>query len=324
MTVGCRALVLTAGLGHPSAPAVLVRAKAALPVAGEPLVRRILRSLRAAGISDVVLNLHHLPAHASPRVVGDGSRLGMRVRYSWEAPVARARRRPRRALPLLDAGVDVSDRQRRHADRRRLRALSSRRTAHRARWSRWRSIPNREPDEVRRRRWSTPTASSRGFVARGSPRAVIPFIGVQVAEADGVRAAADDDVPSESCQRLYPALIASTPGSVRAFRMRAPSSCDIGTPPTISTRRCRSRRAKAIGLAGAGAAIGRPRASSDSVLWDDVVVEARRDAARMRRRRRRARAADTSWHGVTMRVRDRRRLASDRAWRRRDRSSTGA
>ena len=55
------ALILTAGLGTRLRPLSFVRAKAALPVAGEPLVRRILRWLADAGVTDAVLNLHHLP-----------------------------------------------------------------------------------------------------------------------------------------------------------------------------------------------------------------------------------------------------------------------
>jgi NDP-sugar pyrophosphorylase family protein len=80
------ALVLTAGLATRLRPLSLVRAKAALPVAGEPLACRILRSLGAAGVTDAVLNLHHLP-HTLTSLVGDGTGTGLRVRYSWEVPV---------------------------------------------------------------------------------------------------------------------------------------------------------------------------------------------------------------------------------------------
>ena len=49
------ALVLTAGLATRLRPLSLVRAKAALPVAGEPLVQRILRWLAGAGVREAVL-----------------------------------------------------------------------------------------------------------------------------------------------------------------------------------------------------------------------------------------------------------------------------
>src|SRR6185503_20979023 len=95
-----RALVLTAGLGTRLRPLTLVRAKPAIPVAGEPLVRRIVGRLAAQGVTDVVLNLHHLPATLT-RVIGEGADLGVRARYSWEPHLLGSAGGPRRALPLI-------------------------------------------------------------------------------------------------------------------------------------------------------------------------------------------------------------------------------
>src|SRR2546425_7476361 len=97
------ALVLTAGLATRLRPLSRVRAKAALPVAGEPLVERILRWLAAAGVEEFVLNLHHLPETITG-LIGDGAGLGVRVRYSWETPVLGSAGGPRHALPLLGSG----------------------------------------------------------------------------------------------------------------------------------------------------------------------------------------------------------------------------
>ncbi|MEX2270666.1 MAG: NDP-sugar synthase [Vicinamibacterales bacterium] len=93
-------LVLTAGLGTRLRPLTDLLAKPALPVAGQPLVARILRWLAAQGITDTVLNLSHLPETVA-RVVGDGSQFGIRVRYSWEQPVLGSAGGPRHALPLV-------------------------------------------------------------------------------------------------------------------------------------------------------------------------------------------------------------------------------
>ncbi len=90
------------GSRNPAEAAVGVRAKPALPVAGEALVRRVLGWLAASGVIDVVLNLHHRPETVCA-VVGDGSDLGIRARYSWENPVLGSAGGPRRALPLLEA-----------------------------------------------------------------------------------------------------------------------------------------------------------------------------------------------------------------------------
>src|SRR5580765_8268819 len=66
------ALVLTAGLGTRLRPLTDVRAKPAVPVAGEPIVRRIIRWLARQHVTDLVLNLHHLPQTLSA-LVGVGS-----------------------------------------------------------------------------------------------------------------------------------------------------------------------------------------------------------------------------------------------------------
>ena len=110
------ALVLTAGSGTRLQPLTYARAKPAVPVAGTPLVARILRKLSAAGVRDVVLNLHHRP-ETMAAAVGEGRDLGVAVRYSWEHPILGSAGGPRRALPLLDSR-SVSAHQRRHvADR---------------------------------------------------------------------------------------------------------------------------------------------------------------------------------------------------------------
>ena len=95
------ALLLSAGLGTRLRPLTLVRAKPAIPVAGIPMARRIIGWLAGAGITDVVLNLHHLPETITS-VVGDGGDLGVRARYSWEQPrvLGSAGARPRLCMSL--------------------------------------------------------------------------------------------------------------------------------------------------------------------------------------------------------------------------------
>jgi len=93
--------VLTAGLGTRLRPLTDVRAKPAIPVAGQPMIRRIIRWLVSRGVTDLVLNVHHLPETLTA-VVGDGSDLAARVRYSWEQPrVLGTAGGPRLALPLV-------------------------------------------------------------------------------------------------------------------------------------------------------------------------------------------------------------------------------
>jgi len=297
------ALVLTAGLATRLRPLSFVRAKAALPVAGSPLIHRILRSLSSAGIRDVVLNLHHLPQTLT-RLVGDGAGLGMRIRYSWEVPVLGSAGGPRRALPLLsnpepripsdlrgtflivngDTLTDV-DLTAVIDDHRRSGALVTMAV-----------VPNTEPEKYS----GVGVGADGGFtgwVPRGSSDASYHFVGIQVAEPAAF-AAVPADAPSE-VRTLYPALIGARPGAVRAFRTQA-SFMDIGTPSDYLDTALKLSAREGIDPA-AGAEISHTARVERSVLWDDVVVE---DGAMLREcvvTDGVCVPADTSWHGVTIR-----------------------
>lgn len=297
------ALVLTAGLATRLRPLSLVRAKAVLPVAGTPLVHRILRQLQAAGVSDVVLNLHHLPSTIT-RTVGDGSDLGLRVRYSWENPVLGSAGGPRRAIPLLrttasgapstflivngDTLTDVS--------------IADVVSAHRASGAlvTMAVVPNMEPMKYGGALVDEHDVIT-GFVRSGSTAPSWHVIGVQVAEMEAFNDV-PDNVPYETVRTLYPALIASRPGSVRAFRCGA-EFFDIGTPGDyLATSLQFSGREAGRGLVGARSAVDRSADVEQSILWDDVTVEEGvmlkecvvTDGVRV--------PADTSWHGVSLRV----------------------
>jgi NDP-sugar pyrophosphorylase family protein len=81
-----RAMVLAAGRGRRLAPHTDVLPKPLMQVGGRPLLDHLLAFLRAGGIEEVVINLHHL-GHLIAAHVGDGGRFGLRVRYSWEDPI---------------------------------------------------------------------------------------------------------------------------------------------------------------------------------------------------------------------------------------------
>lgn len=82
-----KALILAAGAGTRLRPLTDSCPKPMLPVAGKPLLEWTLRWLRAYGIREVALNLHHLPAIVRDGL-GDGSRFALRLRYAYE-PVLR-------------------------------------------------------------------------------------------------------------------------------------------------------------------------------------------------------------------------------------------
>jgi mannose-1-phosphate guanylyltransferase len=270
------ALVLTAGLATRLQPLSSVRAKAALPVAGMPLVERILRWLQAAGVRRVVLNLHHLPATIT-RVIGDGRALGLEVRYSWEDPVLGSAGGPRRALPLLEAerflivnGDTLTDLD--------LVALAARHTAGDALvtmgvtggdTARYGGVRADEHDRVTG--FARATHASGAHSGQQDP--IWHFVGVQAAEAEAF-ASVPDDEPSESVGALYPRLIAGRAGAVRIFQSPA-EFLDIGTPRDYlhTARLVAARERRALG-AGCGTVIHPTARVEGSLLWDRVTVEA--------------------------------------------------
>jgi NDP-sugar pyrophosphorylase family protein len=298
------ALVLTAGLATRLRPLSYVRAKAALPLAGVPLVRRILRLLSSAGVTDAVLNLHHLP-HTLTTLVGDGSDLGLRVRYSWESPVLGSAGGPARALPLLaglgaqgsgprtflivngdtltdlDLGTLIDD-------HRRSGALVTMAV-----------IPNAEPEKYGGVAVAADGAVT-AFVKRGSREPSFHFVGVQAAEP-GAFETVPRGTPYE-VGTLYSSLFVSRPGAIRAFRTQA-EFLDIGTPADYLSASLRlSEREQPDATFRDCPGVSATARIERSVLWDDVVVE---DGAMLREcvvtdgvRV----PADTSWHGVTLRA----------------------
>jgi NDP-sugar pyrophosphorylase family protein len=256
------ALVLTAGLATRLRPLSRVRAKAALPVAGTPLVQRIIRTLAAADSRELVLNLHHLP-HTITRLVGDGRQLGVRVRYSWENPILGSAGGPRRALALLDAprflvvngdtltNVNIPAMVKAHDASGALVTMAL--------------VPNTAPDKYGGVLVGDDGAVT-GFTRRGSDERSYHFIGVQVAEAAAFESV-PENVPYESVNTLYPYLLAGRPAGIHAYISDA-EFFDIGTVADYleTSLRLASREAHPLPY--------------ESVVWDDVTVER---GARLRR-----------------------------------------
>jgi NDP-sugar pyrophosphorylase family protein len=242
------------------------------------------------------MNLHHLP-HTISRVVGDGAELGVRVRYSWEVPILGSAGGPKRAIPLLGSSrflivngdtltdLDLAGVVRAHEQSGALVTMAV--------------VPNTRPAKYSGLEVA-PDGAVTGVVPRGSAERSFHFFGVQVVEASAFDTV-PEGVPSETLRTLYPALTAARRDAVRAYHAEA-SSFDIGTPAdyldsslVIAARERRS-------LLGARAEIAPDARVERSVLWDDVVVEAGAmlrecvvaDGVRV--------PADTSWHGVTLRV----------------------
>lgn len=262
------ALVLTAGLATRLQPLSQVRAKAALPVAGEALVLRILRSLRAAGITRVVLNLHHR-SETITREVGDGSSLDLSVRYSWETEVLGSAGGPARALPLLEADrflivngdtladVDLAALAARHVDTNALVTMA---------------VVDADP------RYNVILADENGIVTgfeKSTPGTLgtFHFIGIQAVNAAAF-AGVSPDARSETVHGMYPELIAQRPGSVRVMRTTA-TFFDIGTPRDYLDTALKQAAREGRGPdRGQGCAIASDAELTDTILWNNVTIGA--------------------------------------------------
>jgi mannose-1-phosphate guanylyltransferase len=274
---GWPALVLTAGLATRLQPLSSVRAKAALPVAGEALVSRILRWLHAAGVRRVVLNLHHR-ADSITSIVGDGSRVGLSVRYSWETEVLGSAGGPARAIPLLEADrflivngdtltdVDLHALTAQHVDTNALVTMA---------------VVDADP------RYNAIVANDAGIVTGFSKRAPTTsgtpgaagtsgsfhFIGIQAANAS-VFAGVSPEVKSETVHGIYPGLIAGPSGAIRIFHTTK-EFFDIGSPRDyLKTALTFARREHRPADHGRGCVVAADAQVTDTVLWDRVTVGA--------------------------------------------------
>jgi NDP-sugar pyrophosphorylase family protein len=217
-------MVLTAGLGTRLDPITRLVAKPAVPLGDSTLIEHVLGWLAREGVRDVVLNLHHRPATIAA-VVGDGSHLGVSVRYSWEHPLLGSAGGPRHALPLLDTDPILLV----NGDTLCEVALAPMLAQHRATGAdvTLAVIPNPDPD-----RYGGFTVSSDdallGVVPRGQAEARWHFVGVQIAQR-AVFAALEDNVRAETVSGIYRARLARHPGRLRVFRTDA-AFLDVGTP----------------------------------------------------------------------------------------------
>ncbi|MCC7031683.1 MAG: NTP transferase domain-containing protein [Acidobacteria bacterium] len=267
------ALVLAAGLGTRLGALSGVRAKAALPVAGRPLIVRILEQLRSVGVSRVVVNLHHR-AETITRVVGDGRHLGLEVRYSWEPVVLGSGGGPARALPLLAsdrffivngdtlAEVDLAALAEAHHAAGALATLA----VAPADLARYNAIL--ADDE---HRWLG--VAARGAAAEGLPGTPWHFVGIQAVNAAAFAGVAPTH-PSETVRAIYPRLAAARPGAVRVHATTG-AFFDIGTPAdyVATVRRVAEAERRPIDR-GADVVIDPSARVEDCILWDRVTVGA--------------------------------------------------
>ncbi len=81
-----QAVILAAGLGTRLRPLTNDLPKAMLPVAGKPLLLHHIEQLKSYGVEEFFVNLHYLPEKIT-NYFGDGSRLGVKINYSFEKKI---------------------------------------------------------------------------------------------------------------------------------------------------------------------------------------------------------------------------------------------
>ncbi len=78
-----RALIFAAGLGTRLYPLTQSRPKALVEVGGEPMLSRVIRNLKAAGVTHAVINVHHF-ADMIANYLHDNANFGIDIAISYE------------------------------------------------------------------------------------------------------------------------------------------------------------------------------------------------------------------------------------------------
>ena len=265
-----QALVLTAGLGSRLRPLSDVRAKPAVPVAGEPLVRRVLRWLAGQGVRDALLNLHHRPETIT-RVVGHGGSLGLHVRYAWEPRLLGSAGGPRAMLPLLGPGstfivngdtlTDMS-----------LEGLAAEHTQSGAQVT-LAVVDNPDPS-----RYGGVAVGDDGWVREflppGHQAPSKHFVGVQLVEPSVFDPLTFGE-PASMIGGLYSDLLTTKPHSIRAHRI-SDQFLDIGTPTDyLKTSLMLAPDGGLAAMAGPGSCIDPSARLVRTAIWDRVIIEAK-------------------------------------------------
>jgi mannose-1-phosphate guanylyltransferase len=266
LTLPLPAIVLTAGLGTRLDPITRLVAKAAVPLAGQTLIERLLVRLRDQGVTDAVLNLHHRPETVTG-IVGDGAHLGLRIKYSWERTILGSAGGPRRALSLLGADTFLIV----NGDTLCDVDLSSMVAAHQRTGAdiTMAVVRNPAPDHYNGIRLDGDGRVT-AFVPKGQAAGTWHFIGVQIARA-AVFSGVADGVPDETVARLYRDRIASGEAGVFGYPVDQPF-VDVGTPMDYLEAALRSAaEANAI---EPGASVASSATLDRSVAWAEAVVGA--------------------------------------------------
>lgn len=101
-----KALILAAGKGTRLKHLTADKPKPMLEIGGEPLLAHHVRRLRAVGVREIAINLHHA-AEVITDYFGDGSRCGVHIEYSYEPELLGTAGAAKKVAAFLDESFYV-------------------------------------------------------------------------------------------------------------------------------------------------------------------------------------------------------------------------
>ena len=272
-----KAMILAAGYGERLWPLTADRTKPALPVLGKPLVGYVAEYLAKHEIRQVLVNLHHRPESVRA-ALGDGSRFGVRLQYVDEPVILGTSGALDNARDLLAGDtfvvingklitdIDLNAAFETHRRTKALATLVLRRNLARERFS---IVETRDDLVSRFGRMPALDAQRTGMTTLEAP---LMFTGIQILEPRIF-----DYIPrgvfSHSTTEVYPQAIAN--GERIAAHVAEGMWYELSTLQrylSISLALLRSEGRDVY--TGQETMIFQGAKVSESVLWDDVVVEA--------------------------------------------------
>ena len=261
------ALILTAGFGRRLQPLTDSRAKPSVPVAGVPLIVRILEWLAAQGVETAVLNLHYKPDSIT-NCVGHGRSIGIKVTYSWEPKILGSAGGPRSALSSLGdeffvingdtlTNIDLSNMVQAHKEHNAVVSLAV--------------SSNLAPQQ-----YGGVTVDEDGFVqgfnSPGNHKG-LHFVGIQLAKAS-VFSPLRYQKPASSIGGIYDSLLQSDSQKIYAHRV-SEQFLDIGTPSDYfaSSLAVAEIEGRSDVLIGNNCKIHPTASLTRTIIWDDVIIE---------------------------------------------------
>src|SRR5918911_400096 len=277
-----RAMILAAGYGTRLWPLTVDRTKPAIPLRGRPLVGYVAEYLSHYGCREVVVNLHHQPSSVR-EALGDGSRFGVHLEYVMEPEILGTSGALDNARALLEGetfivvngkivtDIDLNQALATHRRRRALATLVLQRNAAREHFS----IVETEDGLIKGfGGMPAPAASDNAGEENPETDAPLMFTGIQILEPRIF-----DYIPrgvfSHSTTDVYPQALAS--GEIVAAHVADGMWYELSPINRYLEISLALMAAEGLDLEmGDNCFLSAEAEVFESVLWDDVTIEAGR------------------------------------------------